>query len=600
MSELSGSVAAAGACARGSGPRCRAAWRNPRRRGAALLMALFALGVAATAATSFSKSRDRSIDVGSSVGEAARARLAAAEGLAISREVLASIFQEPDAIKAAAWRSQLADGILLSNYAIDGAILDVTVRDLNTGLAPTLSTTEFDARISVSVGETSYRMNAQMSLRSLVKGQYALFANKFMTMEGRNFIGRWERAPRSADRDPVNMGTQADLQQWGFSGVYINGNAMFEDRPVSIPGTHSGLIPALFAHEPEFKRAARTGYAMLTSSDPTDPVQLWKFAGGDYRSASSWERGEGATTTPQTYLYYPYQAQSPTIWGDGKDLVEKERLPQGESIRMTKPPNEPTFTTGTTYWGNKSWSGTTATLNPFRVRCLEFFGIPISGGDLNVSNSTLTLKSGVYRIDDKLKLTNSTLIIDGNVKIVMKARMWFDLDAKSLEMVNSTIQLKGNSQLLLFVAYDLSMSGSWIGKQHTCAASPNAPGDPHMRAWMGSWEATACEPDPPLEPQYIEPWRVRIYPDPAFLSSIFLWDFVDTSIVGSIFMPTNPVILRGRTEIYGRIAANHVLMRDDSAFFYDHALDDITGLTEGAPPPRGGTQQIPTRIQLGF
>jgi len=73
MSELSGSAAAAGACARGSGPRCRAAWRNPRRRGAALLMALFALGVAATAATSFSKSRDRSIDVGSSVGEAARA-----------------------------------------------------------------------------------------------------------------------------------------------------------------------------------------------------------------------------------------------------------------------------------------------------------------------------------------------------------------------------------------------------------------------------------------------------------------------------------------------------------------------------------------------
>jgi type II secretory pathway component PulK len=90
----------------------RARSKSRSHRGVALLMALFALGVAATAGTSFAKSRDHSVIVGRSMGEAARARLAAAEGLAISREVLANIFQQPDVTLATQWRAQLADGVL--------------------------------------------------------------------------------------------------------------------------------------------------------------------------------------------------------------------------------------------------------------------------------------------------------------------------------------------------------------------------------------------------------------------------------------------------------------------------------------------------------
>ena len=156
--------------------------KSRRHRGVALLMALFALGVAATAGTSFVKSRDHSVMVGRSMGEAARARLAAAEGLAISREVLANIFQQPDVTLASQWRAQLADGVLLTNYQINGATLNVTVADLTTGAAPTISTTEFKATITVTVGDTSYQMSAQMSLQSLVKGQYEIFANKLFRM----------------------------------------------------------------------------------------------------------------------------------------------------------------------------------------------------------------------------------------------------------------------------------------------------------------------------------------------------------------------------------------------------------------------------------
>ncbi len=570
------------------------------RRGAALLMAIFALGVAGTAGTAFVKSRDRSVLVGRSMGEAARARLAAAEGLAISREVLAGIFCQSDAILATQWRAQLADGTLLTNYQINGATLNVTVADINTGAPPTITTTEFQANITVTVGETSYQMSAQMSLQSLIKGQYAIFANKLFRMEADNFVGRWEKSPKSSLKYPINLGTQALRSWWGNEGADFHENAYFEDQAYEITGTYLNITAAITANQTRFRRASRAGYVGVTL--PSGP-QVFKYLGGNPVLAASWQVSTDFSTN-QAYLYYPSNAESVTVTGGSADEVELVRLSAGESIRMPTPPNEPSFVPGTTFSGNKTYTEQTVTLNPIRVKCNEFFGFPIGGGDLKiVSNSVITLKSGVYRVDDKFTLSNSKLIIDGNVKIVMKARMWLDLDAKSLDITNSSIELKGNSQLLLFVAYDLVMNNSWIGKEYTCPNETNptlAAGDPHRKKWMNQWAANACSTFAPEEPQYIEPWRVRIYPDPAFLSSIFIWDFASTCVVGSIYMPTNPVILRGTTEIYGRIAANHVLLRDTASFFYDHALDDITGMTEGAPPPRGGTQQIPTRIQIEF
>ena len=574
-----------------------------RRRGAALVMALFALGVAATAGTAFVKTRSGSVEIGSNMAQAAQSRLAAAEGLALSREMLARIFQEPDATLAAQWRASLSDGVLLQNYTMsNGAVLNVTISDVATGAAPGAATTEFEAGITVTIGGTSYGMTAQLSLQSLVKGQYAIFANKLMTMEGDNFIGRWERAPSSEQELPINIGTQAERGWFGLEGVELGTGAYFEGAPVDVPGTQASMATAIASQSAAVKRAARAGVAHLEygTSD-----LLFRFNGGNPLVAANWEAlPDSYEYDIGAYLHHPYGAESVTVSGGSADEVDLVRMPQGQSARPIQPPAEPTFAGGTTITGNKSYSATTVTLNPTRIKCNEFFGIPIGGGDLNIVNgSTVTLNSGVYRVDDKLKLENSKLIINGNVKIVMKARMWFDLDARSFTCSNSTIELKENSQLLLFVAYDMAMANSWVGKDWTCASESNASlkqGDPHKKAWMGQWQANACSDHAPAEPQYMEPWRVRIYPDPAFLSSIFLWDFNNCSVIGSIFMPTNPVWLRGTTEIYGRICANHVIMRNSASFFYDHALDDITGLTEGAPPPRGGSQSIPTRIRVDF
>jgi hypothetical protein len=51
------------------------------------------------------------------------------------------------------------------------------------------------------------------------------------------------------------------------------------------------------------------------------------------------------------------------------------------------------------------------------------------------------------------------------------------------------------------------------------------------------------------------------------------------------------------------VASNYLLVYDTASFYYDHALDLVTGLTEGRAPARGGdpSTMFPTRmVTYGF
>jgi hypothetical protein len=110
-----------------------------------------------------------------------------------------------------------------------------------------------------------------------------------------------------------------------------------------------------------------------------------------------------------------------------------------------------------------------------------------------------------------------------------------------------------------------------------------------MKAWMGrGFSTTACDSVRPDEPRYLEPWRVRIYPIRSLLSALFVWNFTDTSVIGSLFLPSSSIYVAGASQVYGRIAADSVFIDGTSRVRYDHALDDIVGLTEGRAPNRGG------------
>ncbi|MFO0893665.1 MAG: hypothetical protein U0574_01750 [Phycisphaerales bacterium] len=524
--------------------------RPLRRRGVALIMALFAMAVVGTASYAFVAGRDHAVLAGRNAAAVSEARVLAESALALSKEILRS----PDT----SWRTKHVNGVLLNNYSLDGgtttvSLVDIAKRSANPGgvIWPDANTTQVEITAVTSKNGSTFSSVAQMSLPSVNKGQFAIFAKKLFLMDGTNFVGRWQAAPQTVNKYRVNLGTQAELSFWGSNGVFINANASFEPD-----------------------------YTPPNAADPDQDKATW--------------------------FYYPYNASSFTITGDGSGKVAKHKMTAEESITMIPPPAAPAFTTGTTQWGGITHNGGTATYTtPFRLRQQTFLGFPWGPpADFALLNgAVVTLKSGVYKIDNTLKVYNSRLIIDGDVSFIADAPFFTIF---SLDLQNGVIELKGNSTLSLYTSYGVRMTGSWIGSWYSCAAESDPAkkeGDPHRKAWLNQWVANACSTAAPAEPLYMEPWRMRIYPVPAFLSNYFVWDIQNTSVIGSLFLPTNPILLRGKTKVFGRVAANHVLMYDTAAVYYDHALDLISGLTEGTTPSRGGdpSQIWPVRVNsIGF
>jgi len=521
-----------------------------RRRGAALLLALFALTVLGTAGYAFVAGRDHAVLAGRSAASVNEARVLAESALLLSREILKNAEN--------GWRTKHAQGVLLNNYALDGGTVRVDLVDINKraanpngNIVPDATTTEVEIIVTSTKNGSQFRSVAQMSMPVANKGQYAIYAKKLMVFDGNNFVGRWNMAPSSVDKLRVNLGSQAESSWWGNTGIFIGANAQFE---------------------PDY-----------TPANPDDP---------DLDKA--------------TWIYYPHSASSFTVSGAGAHRVAKKKLTPEQSINMIAPPSPPAFVSGTTQWGGITVNGATVTYTtPFRLRQQTILGFPWGpAADFNMINgATVTLKSGIYRIDNTLRIENSKLIIDGDVTFVADAPFFtvFSMDVK-----NSTIELKGQSTLYLYTSYAVRVHDSWIGSSFTCLSEPDPnkrDGDPHRKVWFNQWSATTCSDAAPTEPLYMEPWRCRIYPVPGFLSSFFTWEFRNTSMIGSLFLPTNPIQLRGTTQIYGRVAANHVILENSAMVKYDHALDLIQGLTEGAPPYRGGdpSQVWPVRVtSIGF
>lgn len=531
--------------------RARSPRRRPsRRRGAALLLALFALAVLGGAGYAFVAGRDHAVMAGRSAASISEARVLAESSLAIAKEIIKSSDTK--------WRTRHSSGTLLSNYSIDGGAVTVELIDINKRaanpngpLAPDGTTTEVEIIATSTKGGSQFRSVAQMSMPITNKGQYAIFANKLMVFDGTNFVGRWQNAPASEEKLRVNLGTQAETSWANTNGVFINATATFEP---------------------------------------------------DYTPASA----DDSCLDKSTWIYYPYNASSFTISGAGANKICAKKLEPDESIKMIPPPSAPAFSTGTTQWGGITVNGTTVTYStPFRLRQNTFLGFPWGPpADFTVINgATVTLKSGVYKIDNTLRVENSKIIIDGDVTFIADAPFF---TIYSMDLKNATIELKDNSTFYMYTSYGVRIHGSWIGKSFTCVAEANAAkkdGDPHRKAWFNQWTTNACSPEIPTEPLYMEPWRFRIYPIPGFLSNYFTWDILDSSLISSLFLPTNPILLRGKTQVYGRVAANHVILQNTAQVRYDHALDLIDGLTEGAPPGRGGdpNQIWPVRVTaIGF
>ena len=538
----------------------RRASARPMGRGAALMLALFAMMVVGTTTLSYVASRDTSTAIAQNAQLAADARTLAASGMDIAKGLLRS--------SDTSWRRNHVAGKLLSNYSLDGGTVTISLVDIVKranpvyaaagNIYPDDTTTELEVTVSSTRSGATWSSVANMSIPSVVKGQYAIFANKIMLVDGtRNVIGRWPNAPMSSQKLRVNIGTQADLAflnatfPWFGSGVWLQGGCQFESE-----------------------------VAGATASDPDSMKATW--------------------------IYYPYSASGLIVQGAAANKVAAKRIDPADSIRMISPPASPTASAGyTSYTNNYVITGGNVTVNPFRVKATfipQLFtkNFEVRGG------ATVTLNAGTYEVWGSWVLRDSRIIINGDVRFVVNP----NLALTGLDWQNSSVELNANSNLEIYNGYSMDVRGCWIGPRHQYSCynpitrvTTAYDGDPHKKQWFNQFVSNDCFVTPPSSPQYMEPWRVRFYPMTQFLSNFFLWDIRDTTLVGSLFLPTNPIRLFGRTEVYGRVASNYLLVYDTASFYYDHALDLVTGLTEGRAPARGGdpSTMFPTRmVTYGF
>jgi hypothetical protein len=516
--------------------------RNHQRKGAAMVLAIFALLVVGTTTLAFTASRQTAFLSSRNAVNSIRVRELADSGLDIAKAILRS--------DATSWRTNHSSGKLFNNYALDGgtitvSLIDILKRESGASAAmcvPISTTTDVEITVTANLDGATWTSVSNMSIPEVVKGQYAIFANKLLWIYGaNNQVGRWNRSPLASEKRRVNIGTQADFAFANFSGVWIDSDVQFE----------SEVLPL----------------------DATDP-----------------------RTLKSTWVYYPYNGGTNTssstfpINGPGRDKVAAVRMSADESIRMAAAPAPvAAIPAQAAISGGDSITSGTRTLGPFRV------GTPTgsTNNNLTTNNCTLLLTAGTYEIYGSWNALNATIRIQGAVKIVVSPKWsWSNWFPSGINWTNTTVELTTDADLEVNNGYSLTMNKCWIGSYYQCVNEPDpvkAVGDPHMKAFQGkTFQKTACDEFVPDEPRYMQPWHVRIYPIKSTLSALFVWNLTDTSVVGSLFLPNNTVRFNGNSQMYGRIAADSVFIDGTSRFRYDHALDDIVGLTEGRAPNRGG------------
>jgi len=532
------------------------------RRGAAMLFAIFALLVVGTTTLAFTASRHTHFLSSRNVVNSIRVRELADSGLDVAKAILRS--------DTTSWRTLHSNGKLLNNYALDGgtvtvALIDIELRDAGNSAAdstPTSETKEVEITVTANRDGATWTSVSNMGIATTTKGQYGIFVKKFLRIKtDQNQVGRWERAPLSSEKRRVNLGSMAafgnktDSGSENFSGVWLGSGVQFETDALPV--------------------------------DPSDP-----------------------RTLKSTWVYYPYEGGADllidkfAVNGPGRDLVSVVRMNPEDFIGMpTLPaivaavPAQPAFSPS-----SNTISSGTRTLTPFRI------GTPNSNSnkDFTTGTCTLTFTTGTYEIYGQWIANNTTIYIQGAVKfIVYPNKTNSGNQNNGVEWTNTTVQLLAGADLQIHNGYGLKMTNCWIGSDYTCESEPDsakAKGDPHMKKWKGlTFQQTACDTIAPEEPRYFEPWHVSInaiVTSATGNSTSQGWTFTDTSVIGSLFLPDNTIEMKGKSQLYGRIAAFKASFIDSSHFRYDHALDDVAGLTTGRLPNRGSNPNETYAIRL--
>jgi hypothetical protein len=186
------------------------------------------------------------------------------------------------------------------------------------------------------------------------------------------------------------------------------------------------------------------------------------------------------------------------------------------------------------------YTGDTATISTDR----RYDDVWIDSGELTLSGDVTIVCDDYFGLDD-----GARVYIDGNVKIVV----FYDFQV----MDGSAIELMPGASLTVHIGNDTYIRDGYIGdlraddvRDHTGLAS------------------------------YMNPLRIRFFTIDDMSVVDHLWTMEWNSVVkGSIFGRPLIFSMYNDSAVYGRVAAYDVFLHNDSAIFYDHALDEQQGYT---------------------
>lgn len=226
--------------------------RMPKqRRGIALMLVMVAILVTGAMAVAYFGSRDNSIAISRNVEASTRARVVAESGLDLAVAILQT---------DADWRTGHVEGVLLSEYAITGGTITLTLMDLDTSFPPTESTMSVQITVLAEVEGLFQVVKANATVIpdnddfDVDFSEFAIFAQSLIEIDGASSLQLWSASLLALQQQSILLGTLSTSPM----SVLINSNnqqvelELYVTEDASSMVTNSDLNVLLMSETPPF------------------------------------------------------------------------------------------------------------------------------------------------------------------------------------------------------------------------------------------------------------------------------------------------------------------------------------------------------------
>ena len=257
--------------------------RTPRNRGAALLLVLVAMAISMILTTAFLDSRGGSVPMADGLDAASRARRAADSGLDLA---MATIRANP------MWHAEQRGGVLAESLDLDGAVIEVHVKDAETNGTPNALTRLVEVEAIADINGVRIGSRTMMDIPptnpplDLEFSEVGMLAEEHIRLEGQSVLVPWRPAAAvMGEFDPMLMGTldgNPDSIHVGSDAVAVNGVKLMVDPRASNSGESRGGMHLLHDALPRINSFVPP----LIDTTPVGDVRLEGAHAGDINAAN--------------------------------------------------------------------------------------------------------------------------------------------------------------------------------------------------------------------------------------------------------------------------------------------------------------------------